>query len=108
MTAAGDGTIRLWDVAKPDKNRQVLKFKSTVPRLEITACAFAPSGKLLGGGAARAAIGNSSVPAEDRVRAAAVSGSIEVWDATATHKSTRMVARARKWLASVRFVRLRG
>jgi WD repeat-containing protein 70 len=46
MTAAADGTIRIWDVNRTFKNCAVVKVKTPRGRLPVTSCAMAKDGKL--------------------------------------------------------------
>ncbi|CEP03728.1 hypothetical protein PBRA_003336 [Plasmodiophora brassicae] len=47
MTAAGDGTLRLWDVNRPTKARDTIKVKAARGRLPVTACTASADGRYL-------------------------------------------------------------
>jgi WD40 repeat protein len=50
LTCSIDGTLRIWDVNVPRRNKQVLKLKDRLGKVvHVTACAYSPDGKLIAG-----------------------------------------------------------
>jgi WD40 repeat protein len=92
MTASIDGTIRLWDVNKKEKNLNVLKLKSRFAgkRCGVSACTFSPDASIIAGGRQRPFKPFSLCKCAClyhfdffvNVSTAGTDGSIHIWNAT--------------------------
>jgi WD40 repeat protein len=54
-TAGADGTLRLWDVSRPQKSLEVAVLPALGARAHVSACAYSPNGALVAAGCDRVA-----------------------------------------------------